>query len=110
MSAGGSVLADGGFADASDVVVLLRTSPLPLMVTPGATCALDDVTSGVLLPSFAVVPVEVDGDPAVDADSPPVLVGLDVEDVLEPESGADPVDEFDELAVDVPVVSAGDIP
>jgi hypothetical protein len=123
VSSGSAALFDDGFVDPSDVVVPLRTSPLLLMVTPGATCVLEAVSPDAFVVSLAVLAVVVDGDPVVEVDSPCALVEAAELESPVPEPCAAPVDaspdapllddeldELDDESDDVPVVSAADIP
>ena len=115
---GDSALTDLGAVDASDSVAVVCAPPLLLIVTPGATWVLDDVAPDVFEVSVTVVPLPVEVDPLVDAESPPV-VAVDEAPVPVVDVAADPVDDspvvvlaelVDDDSEDVPVVSAAATP
>ena len=66
------MLVDVGAVDASDSVALVCAPPLLLIVTPGATWAVEDVAPDGFVVSVADVPPPADGDPVVvDVESTP---------------------------------------
>ena len=96
------MLVDVGAVDASDSVALVCAPPLLLIVTPGATWAVEDVAPDGFVVSVADVPPPADVDPVlVDVESTP---GVAVDEAAVPavDVAAEPVaDSPDDALLEV---------